>query len=197
MRTLHLSLLCLLLAICMASAGPCPVSFLNQWYRTTLLSKDVQLTKPGLQHFQTVSYNTKARDPGVRPYFVKPTFVTWSSIEPPNWLLIQDALKALLLQDATSALGLPAEAIMDYTSEQSFPAHNGKDVYSPIEFTVNAERCKGKGVLRALRKSVCEVQADPKALRKRVIIKDSGGDTIFSKGQLEWKEKGEVRTGYD
>ncbi|KAJ3982249.1 hypothetical protein F5890DRAFT_1476294 [Lentinula detonsa] len=169
MRTLHLSLqvLCLLLAICMASAGPCP----------------------------SVSYDMKARDPGVRPYFVKPVFVTWSSIEPPRWLLIQDALKALLLQDATSALGLPAGAIMDYTSEQSFPAHNGKDVYSPIEFTVNAERCKGKGVFRALRKSVCEVQADPKALRKRVIIKDSGGNTIFSKGQLEWKEKGEVTTG--
>ncbi|KAJ3776770.1 hypothetical protein FB446DRAFT_720137 [Lentinula raphanica] len=129
-----------------------------------------------------------ARGPGVKPYFVKPVFGAWSGFEPPRWLVMQDDIRALFLQDARDALKLPAGAIMDYTSEHSYPAHNGKDIYDPIEFTVNGDGCKGKRRLITLGKAVCDVQADPKALRERVTIKDAGGNIIFSKGTLKWKE---------
>ncbi|KAJ4478464.1 hypothetical protein J3R30DRAFT_3400315 [Lentinula aciculospora] len=92
---------------------------------------------------------------GVKPYFVKPTFKNWN--------------------DARGALKLPAGAMMDYTSEHSFPAHNGKEIYSPIEFTVNGDGCYGRGVFETLKKSVCDVQMDPNALREKVVIKDAGG----------------------
>ncbi|KAF8830970.1 hypothetical protein HHX47_DHR1000179 [Lentinula edodes] len=136
------------------------------------------------------SDSIKGRGLGVKPYFVKVAYKSWSSVQPPNWFAIKDALETLSLQDARSALNLPAWAIMDYTTpEQSYPAHNGMYVYDPVEFTVNGDGCKGKGVLRTFRKSRCEGQADPKSPRKNVIIKDAEGNIIYSKGNLKWKEK--------